>query len=607
MPIGVEASIMSQPDAEEYASDTDSRYAPYPARPTRSRAPSPNPKRDHRRGRSAFVQPPSQISQYTPAPRPSNVTSEIEPLHGNFPTVPPVPDSDRRGVDGTLDAMNSAVKKTMPNLDFRTHVQQVVEGLGSLFPGNDVVPHAADTVNEYVNSGEAPPTISAAELKAQALAATPQVNIGGDISPEDRSRQMIDVINHQARTITGIQNILTHVLCQNIVLGTFNACVTKELDNRITSFEHAINENIATVTSAVTGFESDILLVGSAVDKLAMVPPPTCEASRDIQVRLDSIESLLHRLLSKREPTAARKGPASPPTQSSANNNLLDQIARKVNTIEQKVSKASGANPPGSAILPTSPPRIPAQAKGKDPVRPPVAPTHPQTVPRPSPPGPTPPDHAFLGPWYDNLLQNASTERLTLWAAMISVGKWGPLSTSGKPCTFPYGKPNPRDLVSRYIGDSLAEHMKPGSSWAMVSPPVGSLPKVLKGWVTNLQWQVCNDEGQVIAEGRTPLFAPGLAPETPWSQTPKGGGKPKSFANAAKAAANTPQPKITTPQKRYGDVPTSRFMQPAPKATRPPPRSFGKKYMLKFHRDDKTPAGSRIPAQAAVSEINRTC
>jgi len=293
--------------------------------------------------------------------------------------------------------------------------------------------------------------------------------------------------------------------------------------------------------------------------------------------------------------------------QSRANDEVLDQIARKVNAIEQKVNRPSGANPPGSAIQPPSPPRIQAQEKGKTPIRLPVAPTHPQTVPRPSPPGPTPPDHAFLGPWYDNLLQNASTERLTLWAAMISVGKWGPLSTSGKPCTFPYGKPNPRDLVSRYIGDSLAEHMKPGSSWAMVSPPVGSLPKVLKGWTTSLQWQVCNDEGQVIAEGKTPLFAPGLAPEAPWSQTPKGGGKPKTFANAAKVATNTPQPKIMAPQKKYGDVPTSRFMQPAPKATRPPPRSFGKKYMLKFHRDDKTPAGSRIPAQATVSEINRTC
>jgi len=273
MPVGVEASVTSQFDTEDYTSDTDSRYTPYPARPTRSRAPSPTPRRDRRRGRSASAQPPSQISQYTPAPGPSHVTSEIEPLYGNLPTVPPVPDSERRGVDGTLDAMNSAVEKTIPNLDFRTHVQQVVEGLGSLFPGNNIVPHAADTVNEYINSGDAPPTITAAELRAQALAATPQVSLEEGVAPEERSRQMLRVINQQARTITGIQNILTHVLCQNVVLGTFNACVTKELDNRITSFEHAINENIATVTSAVTGFESDILLVGAAVDKLNSVPP----------------------------------------------------------------------------------------------------------------------------------------------------------------------------------------------------------------------------------------------------------------------------------------------------------------------------------------------
>jgi len=84
---------------------------------------------------------------------------------------------------------------------------------------------------------------------------------------------MLRVINQQARTITGIQNILTHVLCQNVVLGTFNACVIKEIDNRITSFEYAVNESIATVKSAVLGYEADIALVGHSIDKITMVPP----------------------------------------------------------------------------------------------------------------------------------------------------------------------------------------------------------------------------------------------------------------------------------------------------------------------------------------------
>jgi len=454
MPTGVEASVTNLLDTEDYTSDTDSRYAPYPARPTRSRAPSPTPKCDRRCGRSASIQPPSLILQYTPVPDPSHVMSEIEPLYGNLPTVPPVPDSERRGVDGTLDAMDNAVEKTLTNLDFRTHTQQVIDGLGSLFPGNNIVPHAAATTNKYIASGDAPPTITAAELRAQALATTPQVSIQGDISPEERSRQMLKVINHQAHTITGIQNILTHVLCQNVVLGTFNTCVTKEVDNCITSFEHVINESIATVKSAVEGYETDIALVGRAIDKLTMVPPPTCEASRDVEVHLDSIESLLHRLLTEKESAAAHKGHASPPMQLRANNEVLDQIARKVNSIEQKVNKPSGTNPPGSAIQPPSPPRIPTQAKGKAPIHPPITPAHPQSVLRPSPPGPTPPDHTYDGPWYDNLLQNVSTERLNMWAAMISVRKWGPLSTSGKPCTFPYGKPAPRDLVSRYIGEA---------------------------------------------------------------------------------------------------------------------------------------------------------
>ena len=194
-------------------------------------------------------------------------------MYDSLPTVPPVPDSERRGVDGTLDAMDNAVEKTLSNLDFRAHAQQVIDGLGSMFPGNNIVPHATATAQEYIASGDAPPTITAAELRAQALAATPQVSLEEGVAPEERSKQMLRVINQQARTITGIQNILTHVLCQNVVLGTFNACVIKEIDNRITSFEYAVNENIATVKSAVLGYEADIAIVGHSIDKIAMVPP----------------------------------------------------------------------------------------------------------------------------------------------------------------------------------------------------------------------------------------------------------------------------------------------------------------------------------------------
>ena len=89
-----------------------------------------------------------------------------------------------------------------------------------------------------------------------------------------------------------------------------------------------------------------------------------------------------------------------------------------------------------------------------------------------------------------------------------------------------------------------------------------------------------------------------------WNETPKGGGKPKgrSFADATKTTPNQ-QAKVTGPQRSYNNVPTARFMQSAPRTVQSSTRGYGKKYMVKFHHDDKVPEGSRIPPQGVLIRL----
>ena len=171
--------------------------------------------------------------------------------------------------------------------------------------------------------------------------------------------------------------------------------------------------------------------------------------------------------------------------------------------------------------------------------------------------------------------------------------------------------------------------MRTGSSWSFVSPP-HTLPPITAGWTKTFIWEVCTHNGDVSQSGKDIIYAPGtnqetkgviirpeLGPTPPparidgppaWNDTPKGGGKSKgkSFADAARAT-HIQQTKVTGPQRSYNNIPTACFMQPAPKAIRSNTWGYGKKYMVKFHRDNKIPEGSQIPPQAATSEINRTC
>ena len=96
--------------------------------------------------------------------------------------------------------------------------------------------------------------------------------------------------------------------------------------------------------------------------------------------------------------------------------------------------------------------------------------------------------------------------------------------------------------------------------------------------------------------------------EEPWQNTPQGGGKPKPATPKklfAQVAASSSKPKISTPQNKYKNIPTACFMAPMPK--KPPPcRSYGKKYILHFHRDEKPMERTKLDTQVVTSEINRT-
>ena len=99
--------------------------------------------------------------------------------------------------------------------------------------------------------------------------------------------------------------------------------------------------------------------------------------------------------------------------------------------------------------------------------------------------------------------------------------------------------------------------------------------------------------------------------ENPWIETSRGKSSKSSKsppAHISLAAAAASKPKITTPQPKYDNIPTSKFMAPMPKKTfTKRTGNYGKRYMVYFKKDEKPTKGTALPIQAVVSEINRTC
>ena len=92
---------------------------------------------------------------------------------------------------------------------------------------------------------------------------------------------------------------------------------------------------------------------------------------------------------------------------------------------------------------------------------------------------------------------------------MVSIGKWGPRSDGGvEVVPYSHKKPLPTDFLRRFIGNSLALHMRTSSSWSFVSPP-HTLPPITTGWTKTFIWEVCTHDGDVSQTGKDVIYAPG--------------------------------------------------------------------------------------------------
>ena len=197
-----------------------------------------------------------------------------------------------------------------------------------------------------------------------------------------------------------------------------------------------------------------------------------------------------------------------------------------------------------------------------------------------------------------------------------------PASRSHAKCRRKLGK----SLADTGVGQTGSQ----GEHHTCYTPPADL--KVGSGWTKKFEWQIIDHEGNVLNSAKTPIYPPGrvnapqFAPrsedstppreatkdkgkqcavetptaevEDPWIETPRGGStsrdssKPRQISFAAAAAAT--KPKITAPQPRYDNIPTARFMGPMPKQQPKRTGNYGKRYMIKFHKDEKPLPGTAI-------------
>ena len=343
-------------------------------------------------------------------------------------------------------------------------------------------------------------------------------------------------------------------------------------------------------------------------------------ALKDIELRLASIETSIWGI--QRALLAGKEVQQVPPPPSHSTNDKIDLIAHKVSTIEEKVKQVNkvAVNPPGPQNKTQK--TEGTQGAGKKGTE------EATNLPKPT--------------WYEYILTNAATSQLSFWAAMIATGKWGAPRGDGVE-GFNFQTEADRRNIVGYICRALHHHFPKGSNGSFPAPPKEPTP-LTSGWTKKISWIILDCMDQHIESFRHTVYAPGrdsktrsvlstntnppthvdkgkqrktelpastidaLPTENPWTTVPSGGSKPKpsppkSFAQAT----STPKQKITAPQPKYDNVPTTRFMAPMPK--RPPPRrtgNFGKRWIIRFHREEKPTKGTATPIQVVVAEINRT-
>ena len=450
--------------------------------------------------------------------------------------------------------LDKAIKETLTTRAFAKHVAQVEQGRGGLFPEN--ARHYSRAPSKILN----PPT-------------NPQVSATPTPYQNDSTewfKILTESINRLEEEQYKVQNLVVHSIAQNNIMGSVNATVISNLKDCIVALEERLALQGEGNTTENSGHQSPLSFLSSQKEK-------------------------------------------------------LDMIARKVTSLDHKISSAAPSAPGNLPGLQNKNQKTEGQgAKQK---------------------GTEAKEH-----WYNKDLNNFSTERLGLWAAAISTGKWGRrINDQAEP--FNFKQITDRKTVQAYINRAIQFHFKPRGTNNFPYAPPAEL-KVRSGWTKKFEWQIINHEGNVVKTARTPLYPPNwIAPlqlehtfteeskcsknkgkqravkttgsffttnifeptpdvEDPWTETPKGGStsrgpsKPKQFSFATAAAS---KPRITAPQPKYDNVLTARFMAPMPKAPVKRTGNYGKKYMLKFNKNEKPAKGAALPIQAVVSKINCTC
>ena len=360
MPHVIVASIEAdQSSSDEKNSSTAPCYAPYPAdRTTRSQAPSPMPRPGRRlRRRHSTIEPAS-------SPTPSNTNdiydSDVEVLDIHVPVtlVPP------HEASALQDAVNSAITASMAWEDFAVHVTDVATGDGGnadLFPNNDVLREVSpgiDTILESLYPSNPLLTHDGKTHLHRDQTYLPIVNPPNPEGDHAWAAQVADALNHQSRTIEQLKKLLIHSICQSNVLGMFSGTATHEVELHL----HTMEAKLETI----------------------MATSRLCQVSNDVNAKPEIIDHRLSHLNAAAQ-TAQDMRHASPSDPASAQDDLIHQITRKVTAIEQKVTRQSGGNPPGQAILPF-PQATSTKGKRKE------------QVAAPSRPAPPPPDNNLSRP-----------------------------------------------------------------------------------------------------------------------------------------------------------------------------------------------------------------
>ena len=535
------------------------RFGPYHTptpeqRQARSRTSSPKPRKRNPRSASADPIGTKEAEEEGDSDESEDIEIDESPLFISHPS------EDDPIASNTTSAPTNVAQQDF--LRLQTHIEAAIhtvredgafhehlaniEGSGNSALGSSSLFPKNDVIGEREPS-EIPHQFNVLEH------ATPIPPLVGDVSTA-WFNILGDTINHLCQEQEKLRQLSIHSISQNNVLGAFQASVIKEIEKRLQNIEARLPGNL---------------------------------------------------------------GHQDPPSTSSSQKEKLDTIARKLINIEQKIVAAppKAGNPPGPQNKNPKTEGQGAKQKGAE----------------------------AQANWYDKDLENFSTARLSLWAAAISTGKWGRrINDQSEP--FNFKNVTERKETQAYIRRALQYYFGPGKPNQFPYAPPADL-KVGSGWTKKFEWQIIDHDGNVLNSAKTPIYPPGrvnqpqFAPrsedptpprettkdkgkqravdtpvtesENPWIETPRGGStsrdssKPKQISFAAAAAAT--KPKITAPQQKYDNVPTTCFMTPMPKQSIKRTGNYGKRYMIKFHKDEKPNKGTEMPIQVVVSEINRTC